>query len=246
VTGRIGLHGGAEFLVGDEAFLAALLGAALERHPRDADTPVEVVILPVAAAGQNPDAAAGTGIRAFERVAAAEKIAIETQVARVVDAATADDEAMATCLRKADIVYLPGGDPGIVPAILAGTRAWRAVLDAHADGAVVAGASAGAMGLAPVTWGPSGIRPGLGLVPGLVVIPHFASFDPQRWRPELTRAADLGLAILGLDERTGVLSDGARDAWRVVGEGRAWWSHPRSSDPIVARSGETIDLRVDA
>ena len=244
MTGPVGLHGGAEFLAGDERFLAALLETAAVRRAPGTDAPLCVVVLPSAAARENPDKAARTGTHAFERVARNLGMDVECDVARVIDAPSAEDDAIAECLAGGDLIYLPGGDPGLVPALLAGTRAWQAVVRASARGAVVAGASAGAMGLAPFTWGPSGIRPGLGLVGGLVVIPHFATFDPARWQPELARAADLGLGILGLDERTGVLSDPAGGPWRVVGEGRAWWSRPRTSEPVVARDGETIDLRL--
>ena len=120
MTGRIGLHGGAEFLAGDEPFLAALLEAAALVRP---NRTLEVVILP-AAARENPDQAARTGTSSFARVAADLGIRIETNVARVVDTASAADESYAACLAEAHVIFLPGGDPGLVPAILAGSRAW--------------------------------------------------------------------------------------------------------------------------
>ncbi len=256
MTGPIGLHGGGEFTAGDEAFLLALLEAARPaaderaRHcgPGEAAeaSRVRVVVVPTAAARGRPDVAAQQGRQAIERVAEEAAIPVRVDVALIVDAATAEDGPLAARLAGADIVYLPGGDPDLLPWILRDSLAWRSILAAHARGATVAGASAGAMALAPRTWTPHGWLDGLGLVHGLVVVPHYDGFDTRGWEATLEELHAAGLGYLGLDERTGLLSSGspndAADAtWRVVGPGRVQW-FPLRGERVSGTSGATIPL----
>src|SRR5919107_2421686 len=117
--GPVGLHGGGEFLPGDEPFLDALLRAAaaitgaVEDGGATASRPVRIVLVPTAAARGRPEQAAATGRAAFERRAAALGIPVEIDVAMIVDAASAADERETERVRLADLVYLPGGDPDI-------------------------------------------------------------------------------------------------------------------------------------
>ncbi len=256
--GPLGLHGGGEFLPGDEPFLRALLTAAhpaaAERArsclpaPADGRDPaaIRVVVVPTAAARQRPDLAVAMAEEAFRRIEAATGQAIRFEGAPILDRRSADGARWAGLLAAADLVYLPGGDPDVAPAVLAGTLALRAITAARARGAVVAGASAGAMALAAWTWTPAGSRAGLGIVPGLVVAPHFEPRALDRWRERITMAA-AGLGLLGLSERTGVLSIGRSGddhgrTWRVFGPGSAHWYPPGGGDPTVACDAETLVL----
>jgi len=133
-------------------------------------------------------------------------------------------------------------------ATLGGSVAWRSILAARARGAVLAGASAGAMILAPWTWAPRGGRAGLGLVPGLVVVPHAARVRVGGWAGTFAERLPTGVGLLGrlgLEERTGVISGslvpGGR-AWRVVGEGLVYWSAPGERTIRTLRAGETVVL----
>ena len=155
---------------------------------------------------------------------------------------------LAARLAAADLIHLPGGDPDLVPTILAGSAAWTAILTARDAGAVLAGASAGAMALATWTWTTEGGMPGLGVVPGLLVVPHA---DANRWASVLERFAGAGpdgLGALGLAERTAVVSDGeAVDGggplrWRVVGEGEVRWRPIEPDRPtVVLRDGDLLE-----
>jgi cyanophycinase-like exopeptidase len=257
LTGPIGLHGGGEYLPGDERFLDALLVAgrraavvraellAVERGSDVAahavqEPQVHVVILPTAAARGRPDVAAAIGSAAFERRAKAAGFAVRVDVALVVDAASADDQALAALLADADLIHLPGGDPDIVPGLLDGSPAGRGVRAARERGAVVGGASAGAMVLAEWSWTPQGGIHGLGFVRGLAVVPHYDDVRRLAWQAGLDRVAPAGLGYLGLDERTGVIS--ADGGWRVVGEGAAYWFAPGASAPVVGRDGDVLTL----
>jgi cyanophycinase len=250
VTGPVALHGGGEFLAGDEKFLAALLEAAGARLP--ADEAVRVVIVPTAAAGTDPDGAARLGAEAFERVAERLARPITIAVARVVDAGSADEPELAARLAGANLIYLPGGDPAVIPSLLPESAAWRAIVAARERGAILAGASAGAMALGPLTWTPGGIVPGLAVVRGLVVFPHADAAMWARHAERFPAAAATGLGILGLGERTGIISpagggpDGQADEpgtrWQVVGEAEVRWLAPGSAEPVVLIDGQTLDL----
>jgi cyanophycinase-like exopeptidase len=249
--GRIALHGGGEFEAGDEPFLDAIVAAAVAGSAAraaagrpEADGAIRIVVVPTAAARERPSASAKQGIAALKRAAARAGVPAQANAALVVDRATAEDPALAALLGAADLIHLPGGHPDLIPVTLDGSLAWRSILAAVAGGAVLAGASAGAMGLAEQTWTPAGFQPGLSLVPGLIVVPHFAMFESNlgAWASAIEELDAARLGKLGLDERTGVIStDGAAGPWLVAGEGRAHW-FPFGGEPVVATHGEMLEL----
>lgn len=266
MTGSIGLHGGGEFGHDDGPFLGALLRAAeASRAVRDracagvgpggsiGTEALRIAILPTAAAGSRPDLAVEHGRIAFQRTAASLGAAVRVEGIDVLTRSDAELGGPAGRLVGADLVYLVGGDPGHLLDVLDGSLAWRSVLAAHARGAVVAGASAGAMALGERSWTPDGPRPALGLVPRVAVVPHY---DPERhrtWATEVTRRGDHSpLGWLGLDEATGIVREhgggtgadhrgDARD-WRIHGPGLVRWFPPagRSVGPL----GEGSTLRL--
>jgi cyanophycinase-like exopeptidase len=264
LSGPIGLHGGGEYQTGDEPFLDALLTAAAagaldrsvsERHVAgrgaglaEAPTPVRIVILPTAAARGQPMLAAANGHRAFRRRAEAIDLDIEIETAPVVDATSAADPATAAILAAADLIHLPGGDPDLIATVLQDSPALAAIRAAFERGAVVAGASAGAMALADWTWTARGGVRGLGLVRGLAVVPHYDDVRRSSWQETLDRLAPGGIGYLGLDERTGVISEPSAASssdgtiWRVAGAGSVYWFARGESAPIVAGSGAEIRL----
>ena len=250
MSGPVALHGGAEFLSGDEPFIAALLVLAAARV--GVGRPIRVAIVPTAAARNRPDLAAAHGVAAYARVADGLGVHVDAGEVRVVDAASAIDTDLAAGLAEADIVHFPGGDPDLIPAILPGSVAWAAIRGAHAGGAVLAGSSAGAMALATWCWTPTGGAPGLGVVAGLLVVPHA---DAPRWTDALERFgnwAPAGLGAIGLGEQTGIVTedvDGAGNGpdgrrvirWRVVGPGEVRWRSAPAAETLVARAGATIE-----
>jgi cyanophycinase-like exopeptidase len=273
MTGPIALHGGGEYLAGDERFLDALLGAAglaaalrvpagaaigsglgrggvvafdVSGHSLEpAAAPIRIVILPTAAGRGSPDRAAAIGRAAFEERAAATSRRAIIEVARIVDAASARDRVEVARLANADLIHLPGGDPDLVPGTLAGSPALAAIEAAWHRGAVIAGASAGAMGLAEWTWTSGGGIRGLGLVGGLAVVPHYDDIRRTAWQAALDDLAPGGIGYLGLDERTGVIreANGTRDHdWRVAGAGAAYWFARGSLEPVIGRHGDVLRI----
>ena len=240
----IALHGGGEFLQGDEPFLDALLDAtrqAAAGRRGDISGLIRVAVVPTAAARGRPDLAGANGVEALRRRGQAARLPVWAESVPIVDVRSADDPALAEVVAAADLVYLPGGDPDLIPTLLGnGSNVGRALHDAHEAGAVLAGASAGAMGLAEWTWTTGGGVRGLGFVPGVAVFPHYEESRRQSWQENLEKIAPAGLGYLGLDERTGVISK--RDEWVVAGEGAAYWLAPGMADPLVITSGERLRL----
>ena len=79
---------------------------------------------------------------------------------------------------------------------------------------------------------------GLGLIPGVAVLPHFEGGPDERLH-ELRAGVPEGVTLLGIDGATGCLQQG--DEWRVAGVGRV---HVITRAGIVViASGETFDLR---
>jgi cyanophycinase-like exopeptidase len=250
MSGPVALHGGGEFLPGDEEFLVALLERAVGRV---GERPIRVAIVPTAAARGRPDLAAANGFAAFERVAAASGLDVIVAAVPVVSRATAADPRLAAELAAADVIHFPGGDPDLIPTMMPGTAAWAAITDAHTAGAVLAGASAGAMAFGPWTWTSGGGLGGLRVVQGFVVVPHA---QEATWSSTIDRFAAWapeGLGALGLSEQTGVIEEPVAPGsltieWRVVGPGEArWLADPaRGRETVVARSGEVISTPVIA
>jgi cyanophycinase-like exopeptidase len=216
VTGLLGLHGGGEYIDGDEAAMDALVRAAAPAGA--ADRPVRVVLLPTAAARQRPDMAADHGRSAFEASGRRLGVVLEMEVALVVDRETAASETEIAKLEAADLVHMPGGDPDLIPTVLRGSAAWAAMHAAWSRGALIAGASAGAMALCDHVWTPRGPIEGLGLLPDAVVVPHFSPSGMTAWRRSLAQIARPSTTWIGLDERTAILGMPGEDEWHVVGQ----------------------------
>jgi cyanophycinase-like exopeptidase len=261
VSGPIGLHGGGEYQAGDEPFLDALLASAAGSVGTRLDSAddvaghgieaaigtIRVVIVPTAAGRGQPDAAAATGQAAFERRSAETGRPVSVAVARIVDASSAGDPDLIDQLASADLIHLPGGDPDLIPAILRDTPALAAMREAWLRGAVIAGASAGAMALGEWTWTPDGGIHGLGFVRGLAVVPHYHEYKQTEWQETLDALAPGRIGYLGLDERTGVIAlpngRAGRD-WRVAGPGAAYWFARGVREPLVGHHGDVLHLPI--
>ncbi|HEX8497110.1 MAG TPA: Type 1 glutamine amidotransferase-like domain-containing protein [Actinomycetales bacterium] len=166
----------------------------------------------------------------------ARRLGVEQVVLPVVDRVSADDPALASLVEGAGLVYLSGGNPGFLAETLHGTRVWAAIEAAWRGGSALAGCSAGAMALggrvAPVRNPWREAPPGLALVPGVEVLPHFDRFAgrlPDRLVDWLASAPD-DVAVLGVDEDTAVVWDERTTQWTVRGRQGAW---------LLGRDGRT-------
>ncbi len=213
----------------------ALLAAA--RATADDLDPV-IAIVPTAAARQRPDLAVAQGERAFRSAAARAGIGVRLETARILGRDDAADPEQLARLEVAHLIHFPGGDPDLIPAVLRDTPAWSAILAALDRGSCLAGASAGAMALGERLWTARGGVPGLGLLAGTAVIPHYQPSRIGEWR----RAVEDGTPLrwIGLDEQTLVIGRPG-ERWTVAGRGRAHVVPPGSLEAsLEAGAGTAI------
>ena len=214
-AGPIALVGSGEFLPVMEAVDAALL----------AGRPRRAVFLPTASAPEGSDR-----VDYWLRLGSDHygRLGVEPVPLAVLDRRDADDPANAAAVAGAGLVYLSGGNPGYLADTLRGTAVLEAILASWRAGAALAGCSAGACALSAraddMRTGTTG--PGLGVVPDLVVLPHFDQIE--RWRPGIVDrvTADLapGQTLVGIDEETALIS--ADGGWRVDGRRKVWIVDP--------------------
>jgi cyanophycinase len=229
--GPVALVGSGEFLPVMEAVDAGLL----------AGRPARVIILPTAAAQEGPGRVAywtDLGTAHCERLGAA---AVPLPV---LDRDGAGDAGLAAQVAGAGLIYLSGGNPGYLADTLRGSLVLEAVLAAWRGGAALAGCSAGAMALTEeaddVRTGRR--RPGLGVVPGLVVVPHFDRVE--RWWSGVVDRKRSGLEpsrlMVGIDEETALVGGPVR--WRVGGRQRVWIFDGPGDDGRAYEPGDEVDL----
>jgi cyanophycinase len=208
VPGLLALVGGDEFNPGNDEQDRMLAAAA---RPGDA------FVIPTAAARQKPDASVAHAIGWFKQ------FGVELRELPILKRRDANSTVLAERARAGGLFYLVGGDPGLVAQVLRGSAVWIAMFAAWRDGAALAGSSAGAMALCSHTLVRAGWpnrfnrRPidALGLMPKTAVLPHFDTFG-HRWI-ESAQAASPGMSLLGIDERSAAVWDGAK--WLAAGPG---------------------------
>jgi cyanophycinase len=207
-TGTLALVGGEEWTEGctfDASLLAASGGT-------------DVVVLPTAAAYQHPER---TVIRAAEWLG---PLGAQVEGLMVVDRASAEDAGMAAKVAEARFIYLAGGSPLHLRAVLKKSAVFDALRTAWESGAVIAGAGAGAMVLTDPMADPRGgaLTLGLGLVDNLVVVPHFGDGHDDAHGQKLERTVAMApdaLPIVALPARTALIRDGD-GTWAFEGLGQ--------------------------
>ncbi len=218
MSGPLALVGGAAFSEGC-SFDAGLLAAS---------GGTEVVVLPTAAAYEHPfrevDAATEwfsglgatvTGVPVLKRVDA-----LEAQHAQVV--------------ADARFVYLCGGSSMHLRSVLKDSPVWDALVSAWEGGAVLAASGGGAGVLCDPMVDPRGgaFAVGLGLIPGLAVIPHHDHWSRDKAHRTI-QLAPKGLPIAGVDDRTALIRD-PDGTWRAEGAGEVAIWVDGQSQPLTA------------
>src|SRR5579871_1129413 len=208
MEGLLALVGGDEFKPGNEQQDELLVEAA-------AGGPA--YMLPTAGARSRYDKAISMSQAWFGR------LGLHVEPLMVLKRTDANSREIAAQAPGGRFFYLAGGDPGHLARTLKDSRVWAAIQAAWRNGAVLAGSSAGAMALCQWTlirrqWPDSTDRrdeEALNVVPDTAVLPHYDTFG-HRWVDSATRSLPSAV-LLGLDERTAALWDGA---WRAVGPGK--------------------------
>ncbi len=208
---RIGLVGSGEFTPAMEEIdreILHMLGAT----PR-------VVILPTAAAGEDPHDWARRGVEHFRRLGA------RADGLMVLNWAHADDPEHAAEVASADLVYFSGGKPARLLSAIEGSALFHSMLLLRRNGGWIVGSSAGAMVLGdwtlvhapgsghgtPTVW-----TIGLGILQGMAVVPHY-----DFWAEADGLAAEIesSCTVFGIAEDTAVLLDEGHG--RVLGAARS-------------------------
>lgn len=204
VNGTLALLGGGEWQPTCRDLDAELLAASGAR---------EVVVLPTAAAFEQPDRAVE---RAEKHFAALDATVVPLMVLHRVEA---QDEEVAATARRARLVYFADGSPLHLRSVIKDSKLFEALLAAYRGGAVIAASGAGATVLCDPMVDPRGgaYTVGLGLVENLAVFPyHGTAADHLR-----ERSIDLlpkTAVLVGIDEATALVRDPG-GVWRVAGRG---------------------------
>src|SRR5215216_4802163 len=206
--GYLLLEGGAEFggRMRDPDLKAMDLAGGFEAPIR---------IIPTAAAPDNNHERAGNnGIRWFQSLGAKDVLSVPL-TSRI----RADDEQVAKSLRDAKLIYMLGGFTHYLGQTLKDSLAWAAALEAHQNGAVIAGSSAGAMVMCQFYYDPGAgrVHEGLNLLPNSLILPHHDTFG-KSWAPQLLKKRP-DVTLIGIDEQTGMINDGKDQGWNVYGRG---------------------------
>jgi len=203
MSGYIALVGGGEFRVGCEAMDLEILRATGRDRPT-------VLVIPTAAADQNPSKAASNGRGYFSSLGAV------ASTLMVLNPAQASDVEFLAPVDSADVLYFTGGSPRHLLSVLQGSLLLKKLKVTLARSAVVAGSSAGAMVLG--SW----MRfhdwtEALGVVEGVAILPHHERSDPSTVMKQLKLKTPSNLAVLGIDSMACCFS--APGGWRVLGQG---------------------------
>ncbi len=216
-AGPLALVGGDEFQPGNEPHDRLLVDAANALSPSRS-----AFVIATAAARHSPEMAVRTARDWFA------PLGLEVEELLLRTRSQAMDVAVAQRAREGRFFYLCGGDPGIVPQVLRESVVWEAILEAWHSGAPLAGSSAGAMALGEWTLIRARMpgdarrepRPGLGVVPGTAVLPHYSDFG-HRWvvaASELFGGRDVSL--LAIDAKSAAVC--VNGGWTSMGAGRAF------------------------
>jgi cyanophycinase len=175
----------------------------------------EVVVLPTAAAFENPSKAVGRAERWFAATGAS------VRVVPAYGRADARDPDHARTVRAASIVYLADGSSQHLRSVLKDTPLWSAIVDAWQAGAVLAASGQSATALCDHMVDARGgaFTVGLGLITGLTVIPHYDTWSPDKSH-RTVKLAPPDLVVVGIDQRTALVRD-PTGSWTVEGAGGA-------------------------
>jgi cyanophycinase len=199
--------------------LALLGGEEFDEPCRDLDAwlleasgTTDVCVVPTAAAFENPRKVVGQAEEHFSGLGA------KASAVWVLHHADADDAEAVATVKDARFVYLTGGSPMHLRAVLHGSKLWDALLDAYRGGATLAASGSGAVVLCDPMVDPRGgaYTVGLGLLANVAVLPHH---DTVRVHLR-ERAAELrpqSTVLAGVDEHTALVRrDGG---WEARGPG---------------------------
>jgi cyanophycinase len=205
IKGYIALVGGNEWSQGCDfdTWLAQRINAT------------SVVVLPTAAAFERPELAVENAKAYFS------EFDIKVTPVMILHRQDAFNDELVDQIAMAKFLYISGGSPLHLKSVLKDTPLYQAISSVAAkNNTVLAASSAAAMVLGDPMVDPRGgaFTLGLGLIPGLSVLPHFNSWTESRIKRSLMFAPP-EVWLAGIDEKTALIRLPDK-TWKSMGEGK--------------------------
>ncbi len=202
-TGTIALVGGGEFCE----------GCSFDGELLEAERPKEITVLPTAAAFESPQLAVARATEYFSG------LGYPVRPVPIYSRADACDYGLAGEVAKSRLLYLTGGSPLHLRSVLKDSPTLEAIKEVIRQGGTLVASSASAMVLANPMIDPRGgaLTLGLGIFPGIAVLPHANAWNRDRKERTLALAGHSAV-IVAIDERTALIR-GSNGELRVSGEG---------------------------
>ena len=188
-------------------------GCTFDREIVDSKPGAPVTVLPTAAAFEGPDRVVSTAANWFGGLGST------VEPCRILTRPDAGNAQLVAQLANAQILYLSGGSAMHLWSVLRDSPAWEAIETAWRNGATLAASSAGAMVLADPMIDQRGgaFTLGLGLLPGVAVLPQANAWSADRMR-RTQKLAGANVSLLAIDEQTAAIRD-PDGTWRIAGTG---------------------------
>jgi cyanophycinase len=209
----------------------------VDRWLLDGSAGGRVLILPTASAREGDEVFDGWGSKGVTHYG---RSGIDAEIVRLKTRDDAFRDDLVGALDDAAVVFFSGGNPAYLAEVLVGTPFWDRLLARLDDGLAYAGCSAGVACLSEVAPDSDApeitkdvMRPGLGLVKGAWLMPHWDMLDV--YVPGLTALiismVPSGTLLVAIDENTAMIGDGT--TWTVAGRSQVhllekgtWTHHP--------------------
>ena len=198
--------------------MLALVGDDAWDEPRDYDRRLieasggdRVTVLATAAAFSRPERIVAAATDYFKGL----DVAVDS--IPVYQRPAASDAANIELVNGASLLYLLGGSPMHLVAVVKATPLWEAIVARWQGGMTLAASRAGAMVLCDPMVDPRGgaFTVGLGLIPGFTAIPHADTWSPEKLHRTLGMAPK-GVALATLEHASALVHDGS---WSAIGPG---------------------------
>ena len=260
MNGIIALIGGEEFSDGFEGVHAQLAKMVRQHSNKNNGQPPRVTFLPSCAAHDGQETVEYWCNLARERL---QGFGLEVSTPWIIDPDSANLPGNVRAIAEADWIYIGGGYPHVGISILEGSLALKELYHARQRGALISGASAGAMLLGARSWVitpefdqaiteffSQGGNPDefeipippslncLGFIPAALCWPHLNQFFSMKWLERGIVPPDC--TMIGIDEQTALVSlNGA--TWQVFGKGRVMIIDPQKQASIY-HAGNRVSL----
>jgi cyanophycinase len=194
-----------------------------------------VACLPTAAGAEGAERVAywsNLGVEHFSRMG------VPVEALPVIDRASAEAPHQADGVRRANFIYLSGGNPYYLYKTLLDSPVWQAILEVLDQGGVLAGCSAGAMVLGERMPRFPGWMVAFNLLQRAVVVPHFDEV-PERVVGAARFLVARNLTLVGVEGSTALIKTDGRQEVAGLG-GVTIWDHAQKRRYT---HGQTINNR---